>query len=44
MTELSGKLHVWQAGGGYDRNFWPPKAIHASIRYTEENPVRTGLV
>jgi len=34
----------WQKGGGFDRNFWNAKAIHAAIRYIEDNPVRARLV
>jgi len=37
-------FRFWKAGGGYDRNLWNAKAIHASIKYIEENPVRAGLV
>ena len=33
----------WQAGGGYDRNLFSPKAIHACIAYIHSNPVRRGL-
>jgi len=38
------KLQFWQPGGGYDRNLWSAKAIHSSIEYIENNPVRAGLV
>ncbi len=43
--EIKGKkvFRFWQAGGGYDRNMWSAKAIHASIHYIEQNPVRAGL-
>lgn len=34
----------WQQGGGYDRNLWTPIAIHASIEYIHNNPVRAGIV
>jgi putative transposase len=34
----------WQKGGGFDRNMWNAKAIHRSIHYIENNPVRSGLV
>lgn len=37
-------FRFWQAGGGYDRNFWSPEAIHNSINYIEKNPVRKGLI
>jgi putative transposase len=38
------KYRIWQRGGGFDRNLWNPKAIHASIEYIEANPVRKMLV
>jgi putative transposase len=34
----------WQPGGGFDRNLWNGKAIHDSIKYIENNPVRSHLV
>jgi putative transposase len=34
----------WQAGGGYDRNLYTPKAIWNAIEYIHLNPVRRGLV
>ena len=37
-------FRFWQAGGGYDRNLWSAQAIHASIDYIENNPVRADLV
>jgi len=37
-------FRFWQTGGGFDRNLWNPKAIHAAISYIENNPVRAGLV
>ncbi len=37
-------FRFWQAGGGFDRNFWSPEAIHNSINYIERNPVQKGLV
>jgi putative transposase len=33
----------WQKGGGFDRNLWNAKAIHDSIKYIEDNPVRSRL-
>jgi len=33
----------WQAGGGYDRNLYSPRALRASIAYIHANPVRRGL-
>jgi len=34
----------WQRGGGFDRNLWNTDAVHASLRYIEQNPVKKGLV
>ena len=34
----------WQPGGGFDRNLWNAKAVHNSIKYIENNPVRHRLV
>lgn len=34
----------WQRGGGFDRNLFKSEAVHASIRYIENNPVRAKLV
>ncbi len=36
--------HIWQPGGGYDRNIVEPRALHAMIEYIHLNPVRRGLV
>ena len=47
MCIQTGKRKVfrfWQVGGGYDRNLWTAKAVHASIKYVEANPVRKELV
>jgi putative transposase len=37
-------FRFWQRGGGFDRNLFNPEAVHASIRYIENNPVRANLV
>ena len=37
-------FRLWQAGAGFDRNLWNPKAIHNVIGYIEGNPVRAKLV
>ncbi len=37
-------FRFWQACGGFDRNLWNPTAIHASLAYIENNPVRADLV
>ncbi len=34
-------FRLWQRGGGFDRNLWNSKAIHNSISYIEDNPVRS---
>lgn len=36
-------FRFWQEGGGFDRNFYEPKAIQSSIDYLHQNPVRQGL-
>jgi putative transposase len=36
--------HLWQVGGGYDRNLDSSKAIHEALDYIHHNPVRRGLV
>ena len=38
------KHHLWQAGGGYDRNLNTAKAIHEALDYIHNNPVHRGLV
>ena len=35
---------LWQAGGGYDRNFFTGETIRKAIEYIEWNPVRRSLV
>ena len=42
--EKARPYRFWQAGGGYDRNFDKPEAIHNAINYIHNNPVRKGLV
>ena len=37
-------FRFWLPGGGYDRNIVNSKAIYNSIKYIENNPVRTGMV
>ena len=37
-------FRFWQRGGGFDRNLYNDNAIHASISYIENNPVRSNLV
>lgn len=38
------EYHLWQAGGGYDRNLREAQAVHATLDYLHANPVRRGLV
>ena len=35
--------HLWQPGGGYDRNLWTSETIHKEIDYMHANPVRKGF-
>jgi len=42
--EKARPYRFWQAGGGYDRNFETPEAIHNAINYIHNNPVKKGLV
>lgn len=44
LTLPDGRRRFWQAGGGYDRNLFSPEAIHASLEYIHNNPVRRLLV
>jgi putative transposase len=37
-------FRFWQRGGGFDRNLHNDAAIHACIRYIENNPVRSRHV
>ncbi len=45
VEEASGKnsYHLWQPGGGYDRNICVESTVWASIDYIHNNPVRRGL-
>lgn len=36
-------FRFWQRGGGFDRNLFNDKAIHESILYIQNNPVRARL-
>ncbi len=42
--DARGHAHLWQAGGGYDRNIHTQREFLEKARYIEENPVRKGLV
>jgi putative transposase len=37
------EYHVWQRGGGYDRNIFKTKTMWDVIRYVHENPVRKKI-
>ncbi|HEV7278644.1 MAG TPA: hypothetical protein VGN57_00410 [Pirellulaceae bacterium] len=45
VRERPGKscFRFWQAGGGYDRNLYSPRAITAALDYLHLNPVKRGL-
>ena len=43
LRDKAGSTHVWQAGGGYDRNVVGNELVE-KIRYVHRNPVRRGLV
>jgi len=36
--------HIWQKGGGYDRNINKVDTLIETVRYIHSNPVRKGLV
>ncbi|MFH0884058.1 MAG: transposase [bacterium] len=36
--------HIWQAGGGHDRNIFGDEALRKTMEYIHGNPVRKGLV
>ncbi len=35
--------HLWQPGGGYDRNLFKAETVHKEVDYIHANPVRRGL-
>ena len=43
-TSERGEPHLWQPGGGYDRNVFSRQEFLEKARYIEDNPVRKGLV
>lgn len=43
-TDAKGQYHVWQPGGGYDRNIHSHGEFLEKVKYIDENPVRRGLV
>ncbi|MGC4032531.1 MAG: transposase [Tepidisphaeraceae bacterium] len=42
LRDRSGQTHVWQPGGGYDRNVVAHELVE-KIAYVHRNPVRDGL-
>jgi putative transposase len=47
ITEARGRKlerHVWQPGGGFDRNITEPGTLALMLDYLHLNPVRRGLV
>jgi putative transposase len=38
------RYRFWQAGGGYDRNYWSTEEIIQRVDYIHNNPVKRGLV
>ena len=45
-TDTRGAMsyRFWQAGGGFDRNLFTPRAIRSAIDYIHANPARARLV
>ena len=44
LTDAQGKTHLWQRGGGYDRNIISEEEFREKVDYIHMNPVRAGLV
>ena len=44
VTDARGKPHIWQRGGGYDRNIVSDGEFREKLDYIHMNPVRAGLV
>jgi len=44
MSKGRKTFRLWQPGGGFDRNLWNSKAVHYSIKYIENNPVKARFV
>jgi len=44
MSKGRKTFRLWQPGGGFDRNLWNAKAVHYSLKYIENNPVKAGFV
>ena len=42
-TSSKRAAHLWQPGGGYDRNIFSREEFLEKAKYIEENPVRKGL-
>ena len=41
--DAKGQYHLWQPGGGYDRNIHSHDEFLEKVKYIDENPVRRGL-
>ena len=44
VTDVCGRAHFWQVGGGYDRNIVTPHEAREKVVYVHENPQRRDLV
>lgn len=44
IRDAQGRLHFWQAGGGYDRNTVTHEEFREKLNYIHNNPVTRGLV
>ncbi len=44
LADARGRLHFWQAGGGFDRNVRDAAELAREVRYIHQNPVARGLV
>ena len=44
IVDSRGKIHFWQAGGGYDRNIVGDDELREKFDYIHQNPVRRKLV
>jgi len=44
LVDAQGTRHLWQRGGGYDRNIYTETEFNEKIGYIHMNPVRAGLV
>ncbi|PCI10031.1 hypothetical protein COB72_04625 [bacterium] len=44
MRDARGVAHIWQRGGGYDRNVRDQAELEKFVGYIHMNPVKRGLV